>query len=353
MSNYAAETYCFNATVTQNLDAYSPQDSLLGVYSGSLAASGTLNNLEPISEITRDCTGYITPSWWTDIKDKLLINLFQDQTQDVGDIMAEQIIEFFVWNTYLSDITCTDIEETDTTGLTLDGPTPSFTIHPLKSASYELTISMIGPSQIDAWYEWNFGESYTPAINIIGSRIKLLPIKHNWANTMKIGYSLNTIISTTKKLYEQRKPVYPDARREITVSELHITPTIRNLLSSLANFYFGIPVITEPITPTAGQAALNTLMTINVDETLANYYNMQKADRIVIWNDSTDETEVLQVASLGATSINLLYPSLKTWNLNNCTIYPMVMCIVNEVGMSNITDGVYETQLRVTEFIGT
>ena len=353
MSNYAADTYCFNKTITKSMDTYAPQSNQHEIYIGETAASGAKISHQPVSEYPTSFQGNIAPSWGSDLANKILINLMQAQTQDVGDIMAEQVIQFFIWNTYLTDKSCTEITETDTTGLSLDDPTPTFTIHPLKDAEYDLTITMVGPPQINAWYEWNFGESYAPAINIVGSRIRLLPIKHNWTNTMKIGYSLNTIISTTKKLYEQRRPVYPDARREITVSELHTTPMIRNLLSSLANCYFGIPVITEPITPTAGQAALNTLMTINVDETLTNYYNMQKADRIVIWNDSTDETEVLQVASLGATSINLLYPSLKTWNLNNCTIYPMVMCIVNEVGMSNITDGVYETQLRVTEFIGT
>ena len=352
MSNYAAGTYCYNKTVTKSLDTYSPQSNQREIYIGSIAASGAMTDNLPISELAATRQGNIAPSWGSDLANKILINLMQAQTQDFGNIMADQVIQFFIWNTYLTDKSCTEITETDTTGLSLDGPTPTFTIHPLKDAKYDLTITMVGPPQINAWYEWDFGESYEQAINITGARIRLLPIKHNWSDPLRISYSFSTIISTTKKLYEQRKPLFPEARREVALSEISTDPILRNLLMAFGNYYFGLPVITEPLTPTAGQGLLNTLSSIHVDETLTNYFNMQLATRIVVWNDTTNETETLQISSIDASNIYLAYPSLKTWNLNNCTIYPALMVIVNDINISNVTDGVYEIQLRATECIG-
>lgn len=351
MSNYVPEILSYALTVSKNFDSYDPQANLLSSAAASFAYDGPLSPMQPITELSADKIGYKAPTWGTDLFERILINHFQPSVRDVGDIMAEQTIEFYIWNTHTIDKTCTAITKTGDTGLTLTGPVPTFHNHPFKVVEYDLTISMNGPAQINASYEWDYGQTYDLILGVIGKRIRLLPIKHNWENKMKISYAAETIISITKKLYEQRRPIFAKVRREISLLETQATPKIQNLLSAFGNYYFGIPIIVEPITPVAGQGNINLLTTINVEETLAQYFHMQHADYVVVWNDVTDETEALQVASLGATSIVLAYASLQTWDLDDCTIYPMLRCIVNSIDTEHITDNVYETRLTATEFI--
>jgi hypothetical protein len=351
MSNYAAETLCYSLPVTKSLNTYAPQANQYEVYATSCASSGLLTDNLPIAALPVAKAGCLAASWGTDLFERILINHFQPRVRDVGDIMADQTIEFYIWNTHTIDKTCTAITKTGDTGLTLTGPVPTFHNHPFKAVEYDLTISMNGPAQINASYEWDYGQTYDLILGVIGKRIRLLPIKHNWENKMKISCAAETVISMTKKLYEQRRPMFAKVRREISLLETQATPKIQNLLSAFGNYYFGIPIIVEPITPVAGQGNINLLTTINVEETLSQYFHMQHSDYVVVWNDVTDETEALQVASLGVTSIVLAYASLQTWNLDNCTLYPMLRCIVNSIDTEHITDNVYETRLTATEFI--
>lgn len=349
---YTAAILTITSPQSANFDDYNPVTHVCPISSNySNAIFGPMTDTAPVEESPTNRTGVIAGSWGTDLFDKILINYPLGSSLDVGSIVADKIVTFYIWNTYATDQTCTEFSIANDDGITTDGPTPNFTVHPFKDALYTLTITLTGPASIGTEYEWTFNELVT--LSLTGTRLRLLPIKHDWAKKMTIKFNYKTTISRTKKFYEQRKPLSSKISREIQISELCTTPFIRNTLDSLANVVFGIPVIIEPITPVAGQGTLDLVTVINVQETLTPYYNLNNVNYLVAWNNALDQTEILSILSVGTTSITLAYASLKEWNLNDCTLYPMFMCMVSDCNIRNITDSVYETNLKVIEYLGT
>jgi len=349
MGNYAPDILSYALTVSKNFDSYDPQANLFSSAAASFAYDGPLSPMQPITELSADKIGYKAPTWGTDLFDKILINYPESTTYDAQNVLSDKTIEFSVWNTYGSSKNCASLTQTGVTGITLSEPYAPFHIHPFKAIEYQIVIDVIGPVSIDATFDWDFDEAYDTIMKIIGTRLKVLPIKHNWENEMKVSLSHDTVISTSLKLHEQRRALYPRARREISIAELLTTHKEKNLYLAIGNTAIGIPIITDSLTPVPGQGNLNEVASIALQESLNDYYHINHCDFALAWNDVLDEVEAIQIESIMDNVIALSYPSTRTWDLNNCTIYPMIIGIITDVNMKNITDGAYEMYLRAME----
>lgn len=351
MSNYVPEILSYALTVSKNFDSYDPQANLFSSAAASFAYDGPLSPMQPITELSADKIGYKAPTWGTDLFDKIFVNFPIIGPIGIGDVIADFEYSFYIWNTYGIVKTCVDFDATGTVGISIDGPETPFVINPYKVAEYTVTFTMMGPSTIDAKYDWDFLESYDTDLNFIGNRVLLLKMLHNWKEPLSLTLKAETVVSSTKKLYEQRKALYSELRREFTTTGTLVDPLLRNRLTAIANSYFGWPIFIEAITPELGQGSIEGLMSFNVVDDLDSYWHIHNVGKMIVWNDELGDCEALGIASVESDKINIVYPSLRTWDLDVCTLYPMLRCTISSLNIVHHTDKVYDVKLTLSEFL--
>lgn len=94
---------------------------------------------------------------------------------DVGFLTSTQVREIDVWNAYVKPQLLSSIDESDTEGLDIHmGVYPPTYYNALESRILELSISVDGPSFINATFTLNFPQEQ-PQIKVTGSRVQVWP----------------------------------------------------------------------------------------------------------------------------------------------------------------------------------
>ena len=269
-----------------------------------------------------------------------------------GMLLSEQIRTINFWNAYkdrsviLSAIT----GYLDCTGTSIHDVDLPDTYTPTAEGSYVLTVTINGSSTLDCYYLFvNDSPHINNRLDITGTRILFLPFRHNWERTYRIKYNAETVISTTTKLCEQRRPLFATLRREIAASDLFASGIkIKNYLKAYLNHIIALPIVTEAMTINLS-GALTGLTTLPINETISDFWNLAHSDHVALWNTATEETEICELDSY-TTSLVLHQPILNTWNAAHVVIYPIMISVLTNNRIDSITDQVDEISITAKEF---
>lgn len=269
-----------------------------------------------------------------------------------GVMLATHIETISFWNAYkdrsvmLNAIT----GYLDCTGTLIDDSTLPDTFTPTAEGIYTLVVTMIGSATLDCYYLFvHDAPNDDNRLDITGTRILCLPFYHNWGKTYRIKYEAETIISVTKKLYEQRRPLYPSLRREISASDTFASSIkIKNYLKTYMNHIVALPLVAEPMTINL-TGPLTGLTSLPINETISDFWNLAHTDYVVLVNTATGETEVC--ALLGYTTSLEVAALLNSWNAEDVIIYPIIFCVLTNHNISEITDLVAEISITAKEIL--
>jgi len=114
------------------------------------------------------------PSYVDDYYNRIIVN---PSFVDVGNMTADQIFKVEVWNGFFDSKTLQQINSIDAGGIILQGPVPPAEWEALQTRTYQMSISVDGPPEINAQLQFDFlTVPYKPDIRIVGSRIVALNI---------------------------------------------------------------------------------------------------------------------------------------------------------------------------------
>lgn len=153
-------------------------------YKISISVFGTSIDTQPIDEIPSTHTGLISEMyamlhWYNRIH-------IQYTILNLGNVVGDQEIDFWILNTFLTPQELTDVIETGVEGLDLIEPeaTP-FDIQPLEELVYTLLIDSSGPPTITAEFEFVLPGFQNLTLTVSGVRVVGWQWEPNWKDGVR------------------------------------------------------------------------------------------------------------------------------------------------------------------------
>jgi hypothetical protein len=146
--------------------------------------SGAQADTQPVDEIPETFDGTITEMyaflhWYNRIH-------IQYTRLNLGNVVGDQTIPFWILNTFLVPKTLEEIIATGVEGVELiDGGTPPYDLQPFEQRDYTLEVDASGPPSINAFYEFEFTGYGTVSIRIEGIRVIGWYWEPNWETEPK------------------------------------------------------------------------------------------------------------------------------------------------------------------------
>lgn len=289
-------------------------------YAGSPPSLGVANSLANILFDDQPPAQASSPSLGT--LNGFIIGGFEDQLYDrihlipsiyaLGNVLSEETRDFDVWNAWRrTSKTLSAINETGTTGIDLTQPSsPPLVYSPIQLRSYTITISELGPTTIEAEYEFDF-TSEAPVLLVTGTRI--VTFAHIPQRPIRERLEFKTDIMEAYDGREQRIRARKLPRQQFEYEYLLIEDNERSkALNALYGFhgsFFAVPVFIY-MRSLLVDAEINDT-SIQVDTTNADFRDSTTTDPslIILWRDH-DDFEIAQIAvgGIAAGQIDLERP---------------------------------------------
>lgn len=269
------------------------------VYEGSVGPEDgphTVN--QPIMPRGFSFTGYHGTGFGDVFYNRILI---EPLTVDFGSIVSDQQIDVEVFNAFLTNVTLSDLIETNfDSGLNVTGdPTPDV-YFPLEEKTYVVQATLNGPPQTAAilTFDW-LAPIADISVIITGSRIVLLPVTYR--DKVKETLMFKTNVLNSYNGTEQRVMVRQNPRHRLSIKAyLNKEDRFRveNLIYGWRNRIWAIPM--WPDARRADPITVND-MTIYLDTTYADF----RVDYLAVIWESSRKFDVFQIASKTDTSLTL------------------------------------------------
>lgn len=270
---------------------------------------------------------------------------------DLGFIGDDSVHNVYIWNAFLTEEkNLTQLQVVNIAGTSHNVPTPPVIIRPNTEKQYQITVSKSGNAVQSTQYLFTIGSDLF-VIVVNGKRITAFPFEGDWVD-LKTSYRFNTVISRNKRFTEQRRPLLNLPMRKISLSfmfEKLDQEIFFNLVKQYMLKTLGIPLYSEPITPTSN---LQGVTTIPVSESLAHYFNLQYATLVLIKSISSFMSEIKEIASLGANSITVTSAVIENFTASDTVIFPVFIGIIEaEPQVELLTDTMIKTSLVLKEVV--
>lgn len=228
---------------------------------------------------------------------------------DFGIILTLREEEFLVWNAFIyEDKTCTSVDDTNGSEVTITGPTPTFIIPALGTANYTVEVDQNGSASFVMTREFNFtGLSYVPMITIKGIRALIIIYRPQQPFVEKLVWFTDVLQANDGTEYKQCLRVEP--RQEF---ELNFKLTVDQMRDFEAEIYtqlkgaWGIPVWPEAVKHTSGISS--GISTITFDTTKGDF---RAGEYMILWQSS--QQEVVTIETVSATYVTLELPTTNTF----------------------------------------
>jgi len=180
----------------------------------------------------------------------------------------------------------------------------------------------------------------------------------NWLFPVKLSYEYNTVISATRRKYEQRKPLRsqlnPQRKHIFTVTEQAVgSERVWNYLISLHADSQAVPIFSEPCLP-SGSGSLAGVSVVGVVNPIESYYNLRQLTEFVAVIDRLEEidTEVIYLDSITAADreINLDAAIVGAFQREHTVLFPVFQAYLTGNNRDDITDSVANIRIEFTEF---
>ena len=173
----------------------------------------------------------------------------------------------------------------------------------------------------------------------------------NWKYPVRMKYKFNTIISTTRRKYEQRKALSSKPKRiqSFTVTDNEEHTLIKNYLIYLKSTDLALPIYEEPCLPTVDGLLLG-LNAVPVND-ISNYFNLQNYTDSVLIIDRRDivNAEAHLLDSVDGDTINLVIPVAGNFLGAYTVIFPLFNCFLTSHSFDDVTDTMTKFELEFTE----
>lgn len=188
----------------------------------------------------------------------------------------------------------------------------------------------------------------------------IIDAEPDWSNGLELSYGFQTVVSTSPRFVEQRRPLFPYPIRSLSCSfvlEGEYGQELINKLTYGKALLLCVPIFTEPIFATAITAGLSS---ITVTEDLSYCWNIQNCDYAVVINFVTGSRQMLKVSSASGVTIPLSEAIETTFDADESVIYPAFAGIIKSFKKTDITDLIAsidcefeETKMQAEEYEGT
>ncbi len=188
----------------------------------------------------------------------------------------------------------------------------------------------------------------------------IIDAEPDWSAGIDLSYGFQTVVSTSPRFVEQRRPLYPYVTRSLSCSFVlegeHGQSLINKLIYGKA-LLLCVPIYSEPIFTEAITAGASS---ITATEDLSYFWNIQNCNYAIAINFVTGASQMLLVASTSGTTINLSAEVGETFDATESIIYPAFPGIVKSFKKADITDLICsvecefeESKLQSEEYDGT
>lgn len=210
---------------------------------------GALNrSAQPIAIRQESKSGEYQKSFFDDFYNRIH---FFPQTIDFGTITDDTTLPISIWNSYLSNVTITELEVQQGLGIVLGEQSVGRMMRPLQILTFPLIAQFAGPSSIGATFIFGFSTGFHFALKIRGTRGRIFEFDPNWRDSYKLTYEFRTDIITSRSGREQRRALRNHPRRYVDYTATATGAGLRRLnrLLSFAHVRtFVIPDFTRQTT---------------------------------------------------------------------------------------------------------
>jgi len=279
----------------------------------------------PIERNERTRTGIKVDSFLDDYYYRIHVT---PATFAFGAILSDRVEDFYVWNSYFVQKTCSSIVETYPAEFVLTGLAAPFNLAALEYTTYTITVPKEGTATFTATITYSFVSAGTGVVTLSGTRM----IVFAFCPKLKIQESLewltDIIMPNDGIGSEQRISVRPIPRQGFSYLVPLITEKEQSRFEAAIfgsqKRYFGLPIWTERVIHTATITAAD--LTITVDTTNADFRDDSNA---IIWKSIT-EYEAVKVTTVAAGLLSLESPVVGTYT-GTKFIMPLRIAQVNTV----------------------
>lgn len=166
----------------------------------------------------------------------------------------------------------------------------------------------------------------------------IIDAEPDWNSGIEISYGFQTVVSTTPRFVEQRRPLYPSVTRALSCSFVLEGESAQSLVNKLIYgkaLLLCVPIYSEPIFATAITAGLSSITTT---EDISYFWNIQNCVYAVAINFVTGASQMLLVTAAAGTLIALTEAIGETFDASQSVIYPAFAGILKSFKKANITD---------------
>lgn len=280
---------------------------------------GAETDTQPITEPQLPKAGSLQPMFgFADWYDRIHIT---PGAVDLGNVVSQQTQNVVVWNAYTTPKTLASITATEAEGITLTEPASApLVFEGLRERTYVATVSTDGPATIGARFAFDFIAANDVALSIKGTRIIAWTWAADWSDTIVERLDWNTDVITAYDGAEQRIKLrqWPLRAIEFAFSaEGRQRRRLENALYGWGARVWALPVWTDGQRLAANVAA--GALSIPVPTSHRDFH----AGGLVMLLADDGRHEVVEIATVGASALDLARPVIGAWPAGSCAVYPV------------------------------
>jgi hypothetical protein len=242
----------------------------------------------------------------------------------LGNLVSSQTRTFSIWNAQFVPVAVTDLVASGDDGLALTVPfvTP-YTLNDLQQVFYSVNIGLTGPAQMDATYTFTIA-GQALKIEITGTRVNIWPFPPNWTNPVNETLEWVTEVLKAYEGSEQRIELRAVPRRglsyDFTLKGAN-AQHFDNILWGWQNRAFAVPYWQYRGSVTSAVAIGSSFIPVNTAD--SGYVAGQTLALVL----SPDVYEILQIASVSPTGLNISNPNALAWPAGS-SVYPAAVSTI-------------------------
>jgi len=272
---------------------------------------------------------------------------------EAGFIVEDVMYSAWLWNAYRDQsVTLSDIVEYAVSGTYMDQGTFPRDLEIWEEEQFDLYIYKTGPPILNGTYTFEL-DVVSCVLGVTGMRVIPFFYDIDWDGKFNLTYNFSTVIAESKKLYEQRRQLYANPRRTFDIKLAvweHFARSVRNHIRYGQDKVFGIPVYSECMTINE-TGDIHNYLVLNINEDLSEYWNLSKADFVMLFDIITWEGEIKELVSCTDTSITFNSVVAGNFEAYRTIAYPVVICLLDKKKIKGPTDRISTATLTFKEFI--
>lgn len=279
---------------------------------------GSKTNTQPIDENTLGRAGYgafeagYGAIWYNQIH-------ITPSVVSVGNLISDKVTVVEVWNGFFASKNFQSLVGVNAEGISITSTlTIPAIVKPLTSYLYNVTVTTIGPSIIDASYVWTV-DGETHALGIVGNRVIVFPFISNWSSAPTENLAWLTSVERSYSGDEQRTRWRNAARKELEyevfISDAQESAQLENLMFGWQSQSWAVPIVTDRSSLTQGVGVGATEIFLNTEN-----LGFSAGISAILRTDSLTY-EAAEIASVTSISLVLVRGITASWPAGTA-VYP-------------------------------